>query len=1655
MQSEECIGHEILEVTGAVERVELTEEQVQQLECQSEGENEEDAVEVDNGPEEVEDVGLHDAKEDGLVNGDEKHSEFKNDMKVEKSNQAAAYMIGKSHIKQGRRCGLCGGGTDGKPPKKLVHDAGDSENEAYSSSASEEPDYDNWDGFGDEPGWLGRLLGPINDRYGIAGIWVHQQCAVWSPEVYFASLGCLKKVRAALCRGRALKCSRCGRPGATIGCRVDRCPKTYHLPCARANGCIFDHRKFLIACTDHRYLFQPHGIKYLAQIKKMKAKKMKLEMRKLSNDAWRKDIEAEEKWLEHCGEDEEFLKREGKRLHRDLLRLAPVYIGGSESENGKSFEGWESVAGLHDVIQCMKEVVILPLLYPEFFDNLGLTPPRGVLLHGYPGTGKTLVVRALIGSCARGDKRIAYFARKGADCLGKYVGDAERQLRLLFQVAERCQPSIIFIDEIDGLAPRRTRQQDQTHSSVVSTLLALLDGLKSRGSVVVIGATNRPDAVDPALRRPGRFDREIYFPLPSMEDRAAILELHTKRWPKPVTGSLLKWVARKTVGFAGADLQALCTQAAVISLKRNFPLQEILSTAEEKTPGAKRVPLHTVTVEERDWLEALSCSPPPCSRREAGMATQDLVASPLPTHLIPCLLEPLSTLLVSLHLDERLWLPPLLSKGGAVIESVVVSVLQDKRLPKDHWWFHVHDFLQEGEVTGEIERRLSHAGMLIGEFGFTDYDMGDISDNGGTFEPSIVRSGDTCSSLSRNTYFTSTRKTGFRILIAGSPRSGQKHLAACLLHCFIGNIEIQKVDISTIAQEGNGDLIYGVTQILMKCASMGSSVLFMPRIDLWVVETTNQVSKESSSPSTFHQTPMEEDPQLVEKENGSSLQYELAGTAQATATVQSVSHAWSSFVEQVESICVSTSLIIVATSEVPYLELPERIRQFFQSGQPNCSHRTTREQTVPRFTVHVGNNFNRDMVIKLSAAQLSRDILQPFVHLIHQRSHVHEDSRTKNSVQTSETAENDNASQGLACEKGVASETCGELSVTVPAAPTNSRNLKGKSSLMLAISSFGFQILRYPHFAELCWVTSKLKEGPSADVAGPWKGWPFNSCIIRPTNLLNKAAVACGPSSSKSKGKFGLVRGLVAVGLSAYRGVYTSLREVSSEVRKVLELLVGWINEKVNTGKDRYQYVRILSEVAYLEDMVNSWAYSLQSLDQDVQIKAASLEPYDLGSPDNHFTRVNDTDQVEECRPRSCPETEVANNEEFTMQNTNSIDLNKKDDHCASDHEGKLELFEDAARLIGISGNTTSEEHHNSSVANQLIVHVDKQNGATPGPCGSESTRNPMFERELTMRNMDWIDLNKMDANGAPSHKGTVLAVDKAVDHISLGGNTISVEHHNYFAVNDPVFLVDKQNGSNPGPSGSESPRNPVVEGDPGSSKQSNGFAPNGFVLSENGFCSSDELDGVKLPASAKACDTETTITSEDGKPTDHEHKEVPNFSSSETALPTESVVTCFYHCCSGCLHSLLFLMQKVLLKEWKSNGSYLTVDDVHDTVALLSVDLLSTVRKLFAARYSYNKFDENLRNENPGKLSHRPEWSICQCESSENSLVIPKECSCHSVGNTSPNIQFGFDPKFVYRDGVLVPIDSNKEVSFHCKFDTLCLCSLIESILMTKQPFD
>jgi len=160
---------------------------------------------------------------------------------------------------------------------------------------------------------------------------------------------------------------------------------------------------------------------------------------------------------------------------------------------------------------------------------------------------------------------IAFFMRKGADCLSKWVGEAERQLRLLFEEARNSQPSIIFFDEIDGLAPVRSSKQDQIHASIVSTLLALMDGMDGRGQVVVIGATNRPDAIDPALRRPGRFDREFYFPLPGLDAREKILRIMTKGWSgweqegneqaKEQAKERLKGLAKLTKGYGGADLR--------------------------------------------------------------------------------------------------------------------------------------------------------------------------------------------------------------------------------------------------------------------------------------------------------------------------------------------------------------------------------------------------------------------------------------------------------------------------------------------------------------------------------------------------------------------------------------------------------------------------------------------------------------------------------------------------------------------------------------------------------------------------------------------------------------------------------------------------------------------------------------------------------------------------------------------------------------------------------------------------------------------------------------------------------------------------------------------------------------------------------------------
>lgn len=283
-----------------------------------------------------------------------------------------------------------------------------------------------------------------------------------------------------------------------------------------------------------------------------------------------------------------------------------------------------AVGGLEHHVQQLKEMVSLPLLYPEVFQRFGVTPPRGVLFHGPPGTGKTLVARALAASCSSEGQPISFFMRKGADCLSKWVGEAERQLRLLFDEAKRCQPSIIFFDEIDGLAPVRSSKQDQIHASIVSTLLALMDGMDGRGQVVVIGATNRPDAVDPALRRPGRFDREFYFPLPTRAARRAILDIHTRAWDPPVDERLKEVVADATTGYGGADLRALCTEATLNAIQRRYP--QVYHTNERLLLAPE-----TICVSGADFILALE-NMVPSSARSASAPL-----APLPAHLVPLL----------------------------------------------------------------------------------------------------------------------------------------------------------------------------------------------------------------------------------------------------------------------------------------------------------------------------------------------------------------------------------------------------------------------------------------------------------------------------------------------------------------------------------------------------------------------------------------------------------------------------------------------------------------------------------------------------------------------------------------------------------------------------------------------------------------------------------------------------------------------------------------------------------------------------------------------------------------------------------------------------------------------------------------------------------
>merc|ERR1719460_628570 len=286
-----------------------------------------------------------------------------------------------------------------------------------------------------------------------------------------------------------------------------------------------------------------------------------------------------------------FDRRKSKRMRIEMERMRPMNMtkkdvnksvfrdrakAGSSLADVQPMEmdmgvTFDNVGGLKDQVNALKEMVMFPLLYPEMFKKFDIQPPRGVLFYGPPGTGKTLLARALASECSSENKKVAFFMRKGADCLSKWIGESERQLRMLFDQAYQMRPSIIFFDEIDGLAPVRSSRQDQIHSSIVSTLLALMDGLDDRGEVIIIGATNRIENIDPALRRPGRFDREFRFYLPDRKTRKEIIKLHTKTWDPPISEPLLNTLGTRTIGYCGADLKGLTAEAALNSLRRSFP----------------------------------------------------------------------------------------------------------------------------------------------------------------------------------------------------------------------------------------------------------------------------------------------------------------------------------------------------------------------------------------------------------------------------------------------------------------------------------------------------------------------------------------------------------------------------------------------------------------------------------------------------------------------------------------------------------------------------------------------------------------------------------------------------------------------------------------------------------------------------------------------------------------------------------------------------------------------------------------------------------------------------------------------------------------------------------------------------------------------------
>ncbi|XP_056237619.1 ATPase family AAA domain-containing protein 2-like isoform X1 [Seriola aureovittata] len=498
-------------------------------------------------------------------------------------------------------------------------------------------------------------------------------------------------------------------------------------------------------------------------------------------------------------DDEKFQRRRSKNRSRSVNRCLPMNlvkedllgIHKDRMKIGASLADvdpmhidrtvcFDSIGGLSRHISALKEMVVFPLLYPEVFERFKIQPPRGCLFYGPPGTGKTLVARALANECSQGERKVSFFMRKGADCLSKWVGESERQLRLLFDQAYQMRPSIIFFDEIDGLAPVRSSRQDQIHSSIVSTLLALMDGLDGRGEVVVIGATNRLDSIDPALRRPGRFDREFLFGLPDREARKDILKIHTRQWTPRPSDTFLEELADKCVGYCGADIKAVCSEAALCALRRRYP--QIYSSSQKLV-----LDVNSIAITNKDFMSAMSKMVP---------AAQRAVVSPAKA-LIPAI-------------------RPLLS-------SALQNIL--------HTVSRVFPHAEQG-----LKRKREHdvaCGVSEDDLMFSEDEDSEICSNVQTPHSKLkTPAANGLLNLNRSVL---SQPTSYRprLLLEGRPGSGQSsHLAPAVLHA-LEKFTVYTLDMAMLFGASATAPEETCAQIFVEAKRTAPSILYIPHIGQW------------------------------------------------------------------------------------------------------------------------------------------------------------------------------------------------------------------------------------------------------------------------------------------------------------------------------------------------------------------------------------------------------------------------------------------------------------------------------------------------------------------------------------------------------------------------------------------------------------------------------------------------------------------------------------------------------------------------------------------------------------------------------------------------------------------------------------------------------